>query len=105
MRKVAIVGGGAIKCGKREASWRDLVQEAGKNMFENIKNISPKDVDSLIVGGAAPERFVFQTHVAPMVAEYLGIKPRKVLARTELACASGQAAIRHAWVCGASGWC
>jgi len=103
MRKVAIVGGGAIKCGKREASWRDLVQEAGKNMFENIKNISPKDVDSLIVGAAAPERFVFQTHVAPMVAEYLGIKPRKVLARTELACASGQAAIRHAWVCVASG--
>ena len=103
MRKVAIVGGGAIKCGKREASWRDLVQEAGKNMFENIKNISPKDVDSLIVGAAAPERFVFQTHVAPMVAEYLGIKPRKVLARTELACASGPAALRHAWVCVASG--
>jgi acetyl-CoA C-acetyltransferase len=38
-----------------------------------------------------------------MVAEYLGIKPRKVLARTELACASGQAAIRHAWACVASG--
>ena len=103
MRKVAIVGGGAIKCGKREASWRDLVQEAGKNLFENIKNVSPKDVDSLIVGAAAPERFVFQTHVAPMVAEYLGIKPRKVLARTELVCASGQAAIRHAWACVASG--
>ena len=103
MKKVAIVGCGVTKCGKREASWRDLVQEAGKNMFENINSISPKDVDSLIVGTAAPERFVFQTHVAPMVAEYLGIKPRKVLARTELACASGQAAIRHAWACVASG--
>ena len=103
MKKVAIVGCGVTKCGKREASWRDLVQEAGKNLFENIKNVSPKDVDSLIVGAAAPERFVFQTHVAPMVAEYLGIKPRKVLARTELACASGQAAIRHAWACVASG--
>jgi len=103
MRKVAIVGGGATRCGKREDSFRDLVQEAGKAMFENVKNISPKDVEALIVGAAQPERFVFQSHVAPMVAEYLGIMPRKVLARTELMCASGQAAIRYAWACVASG--
>ncbi len=103
MRNVAIVGGGATNCGKRKASWRDLVQEAGKNMFENVPNISPKDVDSLFVGAAEPERFVFQSNVAPMVAEYLGITPSKVLARTELACASGQAAIRYAWACIATG--
>jgi len=103
MRKVAIVGGGATLCGKREASWRDLVQEAGKAMFQSVGNISPKDVDSLIVGAAQPERFIFQAHVAPMVAEYLGITPRKVLARTELMCASGQAAIRYAWACVATG--
>ena len=103
MRKVAIVGGGATKCGKRKASWRDLVQEAGKAMFESLGNLSPKDVDSLIVGAAQPERFVFQAHVAPMVAEYLGITPRKVIARTELMCASGQAAIRYAWACVATG--
>jgi len=76
MRKVAIVGGGVTRCGKRKASWRDLVQEAGKAMFESVDNLSPKDVDSLIVGAAQPERFVFQAHVAPMVAEYLGITPR-----------------------------
>jgi len=103
MRKVAIVAGGATRCGKREASWRDLIQEAGKSMFENAHNISPKDVDSLIVGAAEPERFVFQAHTAPMVAEYLGITPRKVIARTELMCASGQAAIRYAWACVSSG--
>lgn len=103
MRKVAIVGGGATRCGKREAGWRDLVQEAGKNLFDNVHNISPKDVDSLFVGAAGPERFAFQTHVAPLVAEYLGITPRKVLARTELMCASGQAAIRYAYACVASG--
>jgi acetyl-CoA C-acetyltransferase len=103
MRKVAVIGGGSTRCGKREASWRDLVQEAGKNLFENVHNISPKDVDSLFVGAAGPERFIFQTHVAPLVAEYLGITPRKVLARTELMCASGQAAIRYAWACVASG--
>jgi acetyl-CoA C-acetyltransferase len=103
MRKVAIVGGGATKCGKREASWRDLVQEAGKTLFESVDNLSPKDVDSLIVGAAQPERFVFQAHVTPMVAEYLGVTPRKVIARTELMCASGQAAIRYAWACVATG--
>jgi len=103
MRKVAIVGGGATKCGKRKASWRDLAQEAGKAMFESIDNLTPKDVDSLIVGAAQPERFAFQAHVAPMVAEYLGITPKKVIARTELMCASGQAAIRYAWACVATG--
>lgn len=103
MKKVAIVGGGATRCGKREANFRDLVQEAGKAMFENVNNISPKDVEALIVGAAQPERFTFQAHIAPMVAEYLGITPRKVLARTELMCASGQAAIRYAWACVASG--
>ncbi|MCK4440252.1 3-ketoacyl-CoA thiolase [Candidatus Bathyarchaeota archaeon] len=103
VKKVAVIGGGATKCGKREASWRDLVQEAGKAMFEGVDNLSPEDVDSLIVGAAQPERFTFQAHVTPMVAEYLGIAPRKVLARTELMCASGQAAIRYAWACVATG--
>jgi len=103
MRKVAIVGGGATRPGKREATWRELVQEAGKAMFGNIPNLSPKDVDSLFVGAAEPGRFAFLSHVAPMVAECLGITPRKVVARTELMCASGQAAIRYAWACVATG--
>jgi acetyl-CoA C-acetyltransferase len=103
MRNVAIVGGGATKCGKRAASWRDMVQEAGKNMFESVDDISPKDVAALLVGAAQPERFTFQVHVAPMVAEYLGITPTKIIATTELMCASGQAAIRYAWACIASG--
>jgi len=103
MREVAVVGGGATRAGRREANWKDLVQEAGKAMFEDVPNLSLKDVDSLFVGAAEPERFAFFTHVAPMVAEYLGITPRKVVSRTELACASGQAAIRYAWACVATG--
>lgn len=103
MKKVAIVGGGATKCGKREATWRELVQEAGKAMFDNVDNLSPKEVDALLVGAAQPERFAFQVHVAPMVAEHLGITPRKVIATTELMCASGQAAIRYAAACVANG--
>lgn len=105
MRKVAIVGGGATRCGKRQATWRELVQEAGKAMFDNVDNLVPKDVEGLLVGAAQPERSTFQVHVAPMVAECLGITPTKVIATTELMCASGQAAIRYAWACVASGIC
>jgi len=79
MRKVAIVGGGCSKWGARRANWKEMVQEAGKVTFEDVPDISKKEVDSLFVGAASPDR----THV---------------LARTELACASGQAAIRYAWL-------
>lgn len=103
MRRVAIVGGGLAKFGVRNATWRELVQEAGKSLFDSVKNLDRKDVDSLFVGAAQPERFAFQAHVAPMVAEQLGVFPRKVIARTELACASGQAAIRYAYACIATG--
>ncbi|MDI6887311.1 MAG: thiolase domain-containing protein [Candidatus Thermoplasmatota archaeon] len=103
MRKVAIVGGGLAKFGIRNATWKELAQEAGKAVFDDVKNLAPKDIDSLFVGAAQPERFAFQTHVAPMAAEQLGIFPTRVVARTELACASGQAAIRYAWACIASG--
>ncbi|MEW6069845.1 MAG: 3-ketoacyl-CoA thiolase, partial [Candidatus Thermoplasmatota archaeon] len=103
MRRVAIVGGGLAKFGVRNATWKELVQEAGKATFEDVKNLDRKDIDSLFIGASQPERFAFQTHVAPMVAEQLGIFPTKVISRTELACASGQAAIRYAWACIASG--
>ncbi len=103
MRKVAIVGAGITKFGVREASWKDLVQEAGKAVFEDVPNLDKKDIDSLFVGAAQPERWVFQTHVAPLVAELLGINVTRAIARTEVACASGQAAIRYAWLSIATG--
>lgn len=103
MREVAIVGAGITKFGVREASWKDLVQEAGKAVFDDVPNLDKKDIDSLIVGAAQPERWVNQTHVAPLVAELLGIEVKRVIARTEVACASGQAAIRYAWLAVAIG--
>lgn len=104
MRKVVIVDGGLAKFGVRKATWKELVQEAGKATFDKIENLDRKDVDSLFVGAANVERFTFQTHVAPMVAEQLGIFPRKVITRTELACSSGQSAIRHAYMSIATGF-
>jgi acetyl-CoA C-acetyltransferase len=103
MRNVAIVGGGITKFGVREASWRDLVQEAGKSAFEDIPELDRKDVDSLFVGASQPERWIYQTHVAPLVAELLGIDVKRVISRTEVACASGQSAIRYAWLSIATG--
>ncbi|WP_144901048.1 thiolase C-terminal domain-containing protein [Halobellus captivus] len=102
-RNVGIVGGGHTKWGVREASYKDLIQEAGKATFEDVPDVTPDDIEGLFVGSVQPERFAFQTHVAPMVAELLGIDVDSMIARTELACASGQAALRYAWLAIAAG--
>lgn len=102
-RRVALVGGGASTFGVRAATWSELVQEAGHAAFGNLRNFSAADVDSLFVGAAQPERLAFQSHVAPLAAELLGLRPWKVVQRTELACASGQSAIRSAYAAIAAG--
>ncbi|MGQ4555379.1 thiolase C-terminal domain-containing protein [Halobellus sp. GM3] len=99
----AIVGGGLTEWGERDATWKDLAQEAGKATFDDVDGIEPDDVEGLFVGAVQPERFAFQSHVAPLVAELLGIDLNGMLARTELACASGQAALRYAWLAIAAG--
>ncbi|MDZ7702292.1 MAG: thiolase family protein [Halobacteriales archaeon] len=102
-RNAAVVGGGHTRWGTREATWKDLAQEAGKATFDAVPGVEPADVEGLFVGAVQPERFAFQSHVAPMVAELLGIDVTKMIARTELACASGQAALRYAWLAIAAG--
>ncbi|WP_254274465.1 thiolase C-terminal domain-containing protein [Haloarcula marina] len=102
-RTAAIVGGGHADWGQREATWKDLTQEAGKAAFDDVDGITPSDVEGLFVGAVQPERFAFQSHVAPLAAELLGIDVTKMISRTELACASGQAALRYAWLAIASG--
>ncbi|WP_096390556.1 thiolase C-terminal domain-containing protein [Halopenitus persicus] len=101
-RNAAIVGGGLTEWGEREATWKDLAQEAGKATFDDVDGIDQSDVEGLFVGAVQPERFAFQSHVAPLVAELLGIDA-EMISRTELACASGQAALRYAWLAIAAG--
>jgi len=103
MRKVAVVAGGLSRWGVRKASWRELVQEAGKAVLDDAPDIGKKEIDSLFVGAASPDRLAFQCHVAPLVADMVGVYPTRMMARTEMACASGQAAIRHGWLAIASG--
>ncbi|HEV2449763.1 MAG TPA: beta-ketoacyl synthase N-terminal-like domain-containing protein [Thermoplasmata archaeon] len=102
-RPVALVGGATTPLGVRAATWSELVQEAGARLFAAIPGLSAGDVDSLFVGAAEPERFAFQSHVAPLAAELLGLRPNRILQRTELACASGQSAIRSAYAAIAAG--
>ena len=92
-RHVCIIGGGMSKWGVRQASARDMYQEAGKACFEDIPNITNKDVDGIIVASAFTERSNFQTYRAPLVAPVLGIDPKNICARVELLSASGSSGI------------
>ena len=103
LRRVALVGGATTRFGVRAATWGELVQEAGRGLFAAVPNLAAAEVDSLFVGAAEPERFAFQTHVAPLAAELLGLAPHRIVQRTELACASGQSAIRSAYAAIAAG--
>ncbi|MFQ5552942.1 MAG: beta-ketoacyl synthase N-terminal-like domain-containing protein, partial [Thermoplasmata archaeon] len=103
MRKVAVVGTGLTHWGVRKATLKELAQEAGKALFDDVDNLPKAEVDSLFVGSALAERLAFQSYVAPMVAEQLGIHPTRMLARTELACVSGQSAIKMAYMAIATG--
>ena len=103
LRKVAVVGGACTRFGIRAATWPELAQEAGAALFGAVPALEAKDVDSMFLGAAEPERFAFQSHVAPLAAEQMGLTPRRILQRTELACASGQSAIRSAYAAIAAG--
>src|SRR2546426_10721450 len=103
MRNVAIVGVGLTKWGVRQATYKELVQEAGKALSDNAEGLDKKDVNSLFVGSALVDRLAFQAYPAPIVAEQLGIEPRGMIMRTEMACVSGQAAVRVAYASIAAG--
>lgn len=103
VRSVALVGGATTKFGVRPATWSELAQEVGAALFRAVPDLRAEEVDSLFVGAAEPERFAFQSHVAPLAAEQMGLRPTHIIQRTELACASGQSAIRSAYAAIASG--
>lgn len=92
-RNVCVVAGGMSQWGVRNGSQRDFFQEAAKAAYDDNPNLNPKDIDGLLVASAYTERTSYQTHLAPLVAEYAGIKPKSICARVELLCASGSSAI------------
>jgi len=92
--KVAIIGVGHSKFGKRsDASLRELAFEA-YNAAVNDSEIEPSQIDSSIVCSAT--HYDKQRSPAGVVAEYLGLNPKPTF-NVEAACASSAVGLRTAW--------
>jgi acetyl-CoA C-acetyltransferase len=103
MRQVALVAAGMSRFGVRQATFRDLVWEAGKACFDSNPRVRPKDIQGMVVGTVMPERTANQSHISSLVAEALGVCPDRLSARTEHMCASGSVGIRYAYAFIAAG--
>ena len=95
MKKVAVVGAGHGKFGKRtDATLRELAYEAVMPALEDA-GIMQQDVEAGVVA-IAGEEFAGQGAPSALVGDYTGIQPQPVF-RVESACASGTAAIKAAY--------
>ncbi len=95
----SIVSAGISKFGAREGLYtRELFVEAAREAFDRCPNLDPKrDIEALFVGMMS-ESYEHQAHVAPLLADWVGLLPVPAV-RTEAACASSGVALRSA-LCG-----
>lgn len=92
--KVAVIGTGLTKFGELwDDSFTDLFIEAGKSAIEDA-GIAGEDIGALYVGNMSGGRFIEQEHIAPMIADHVGLTPMPAV-RVEAACASGGLALRQ----------
>jgi acetyl-CoA C-acetyltransferase len=103
-RGVAVVGAGMSRFGAfGEKSSRDLFVDAFLEMKANLKaDFDPKSIEALYLGNFSSDQFEKQSHLAPIVASWIGLSPIPAL-RIEDACASGGVALRQAALAIASG--
>jgi acetyl-CoA C-acetyltransferase len=104
-RKVAVVGAGMSHFGMLYPQMRiaDLWQEAWLNAVKTIDhNFDIKEVEELFVGNFTADLFNHQGHLAPLLADLVGICPRPST-RFEGACCSSGLAFRQAVINVASG--
>lgn len=94
-KKIAMIAGGVCQWGPRQATFRDLISEAGKDCYDSNPNIKPTDIDGLVLCSVYPERSAYQGKPAPLACECLGIKP-KFFERVENMCGTGTVGIRTA---------
>jgi acetyl-CoA C-acetyltransferase len=100
MRRVGIVGIGHGVFGRRsDATVQELAFEAFREAMEDA-GIQRDVVDASVIA-AVPE-YHKQRSLAGVIQEYLGLVPRPTWL-TEVACASGSAAMRTAWMAIRSG--
>lgn len=104
-RGVSIVGAGMSKFGVfREKATRDLFVEAFCEMRNSVdKGIEVNDIDALYLGNLSSDLFEGQCHLAPIMADWIGLVPKPAI-RVEDACASGGLAIREAVIAIAAGF-
>ncbi|MBI2908648.1 MAG: hypothetical protein HYX92_13480 [Chloroflexi bacterium] len=82
---------------------RDLFVEAFGEMRKAVdKGFDPRDIEAVYFGNAANEQFEFQGHLAPILADWVGLVPRAIT-RIEAACASSGVAVRQGVLSVASG--
>jgi len=100
MREVAIVAAGMTRFGELwESSLEDLFVEAAVAALEQA---GADHLDDLYVGNMSAGQFVRQEHLAPLMADHLGMVGIPAT-RVESACASGGAALRLGYMAVASG--
>jgi acetyl-CoA C-acetyltransferase len=95
MSRVGIIGIGHGAFGRRsDATVQELAFEAFRDALQDA-GIERKDLDASVIG-SVPE-YHKQRSLPGVVQEYLGLNPKPTWL-TEVACASGSAAIRTAWM-------
>jgi acetyl-CoA C-acetyltransferase len=103
MREVAIIGIGETKFGELwDKSFREIGIEAGLLAIQDAK-IKGEDIDALYIGNMSAGRFIDQEHIAPLIADYVGLAGANLPAtRIEGAGASGGLAVSQAYMAVAS---
>ena len=103
-RGVAVVGAGMSKFGAFAGkNSRDLFVEAYKDLARSVdKGFDPAAIEMLYIGNFSSDQFERQAHIAPLMADAVGLTPLPAT-RVEDACASGGVAIRQGVMAIASG--
>jgi len=100
MARVGVVGIGHGIFGRRsDATVQELAFEAWRDALADAK-LEPAQIEASVIA-AVPE-YHKQRSIAGVVQEYLNLNPKPTWL-TEVACASGSAAVRTAWMAIASG--
>jgi acetyl-CoA C-acetyltransferase len=103
-RGVALVGAGMSKFGAfPDKTSRDLFADAFNTMAKSVdKGLDTNDIEALYVGNFSSDLFEGQGHVAPIMADWVGLIP-KPATRVEDACAASGVALREGIIAVASG--
>lgn len=103
-RGVAIVGAGMSKFGCFPGySSRDIFVDAYKDLLSTVdRGIDPKEIEAFYLGNYSSDLFEGQSHLAPIIANWIGLSPIPAV-RLEGACASSSVAFREGMIAIASG--